>query len=231
MYTYVYICRCRCIHICISRPPQTPGSPDRTPASACGDTPNKSRTHTGSSWVTWAGPGKYVQAWVSWLMLLWLLRKKSCSSFAGSSMYIIPDGCDQISRTSTNDWRQSTVLRDLLIENGNKMPELGAYDVKISVRNLSPDVLAFEGELKDLLCWLGDTTIGVSLVFYSNRLERHVLDSLDAFCVALVDHSACNMWWEWRLHKQEDDRKRPHPECSGCCIKARTGKFSRAGTW
>ena len=33
------------------------------------------------------------------------------------------------------------------------MPELGAYDVKISVRNPPPDVLAFEGELKDLL-WL-----------------------------------------------------------------------------
>jgi len=46
MYTYVYICRCRCIYICISRPPQTPGSPDRTPASAYGDTPNESRTHT-----------------------------------------------------------------------------------------------------------------------------------------------------------------------------------------
>jgi len=47
----------------------------------------------------------------------------------------------------------------------------------------------------------------------------------------VVDHSVCNMWWEWRLHKQEDNRKRPHPECSGRCIKAGTGKFSRAGTW
>jgi len=74
------------------------------------------------------------------------------------------------------------------------VPELGAYDVKISVRNPPPDVLAFEGELKDLLCWLGDATIGASLVFYSNRLERHVLDSLDAFRVALVDRSARNMW-------------------------------------
>ena len=74
------------------------------------------------------------------------------------------------------------------------MPELGAYDVKISVRNPPPDVPAFEGELKDLLCWLGDATIGTSLVFYSNRLERHVLDSLDAFRVALVDHSVCNIW-------------------------------------
>ena len=73
------------------------------------------------------------------------------------------------------------------------MPEPGAYDVKISVRNPPPDVLAL-GELKDLLCWLGDAAIGANLVFYSNRLERHVLDSLDAFCVALVDHSACNMW-------------------------------------
>ena len=81
MYTYVYICRCRCIRICISRPPQTPGSPDRTPASAYGDTPNESQTHTGSSRVTWARPGKYVQAWVSWLVLLWLLRKKSRSGF------------------------------------------------------------------------------------------------------------------------------------------------------
>ena len=62
--------------------------------------------------------------------------------------------------------------------------------MKISVRNPPPDVLAFEGELKDLLCWLGDA----SLVFYSNRLERHVLDSLDAFRVALVDRSARNMW-------------------------------------
>jgi len=74
------------------------------------------------------------------------------------------------------------------------VPELGAYDVKISVRNPPPDVLALEGELKDLLCWLGDATIGASLVFYSNRLERHVLDSLDAFRVALVDRSARNMW-------------------------------------
>ena len=69
------------------------------------------------------------------------------------------------------------------------MPELGAYDVKISVRNPPPDVLAFEGELKDLLCWLGDAAIGAGLVFYSNRLERHVLDSLEALHVALVDHS------------------------------------------
>jgi len=74
------------------------------------------------------------------------------------------------------------------------VPELGAYDVKICVRNPPPDVLAFEGELKDLLCWFGDATIGASLVFYSNRLERHVLDSLDAFRVALVDRSARNMW-------------------------------------
>ena len=82
------------------------------------------------------------------------------------------------------------------------MPELGVYDVKISVRNPPPDVLALEGELKDLLCWLGDAAIGANLVFYSNRLERYVLDSLDAFrvasldafCVALVHHSVCNMW-------------------------------------
>ena len=74
------------------------------------------------------------------------------------------------------------------------MPELGAYDVKISVQNPPPDVLAFERELKDLLCWLGDATIGAGLMFYSNRLERHVFDSLDAFRVALVDHSVCNIW-------------------------------------
>jgi len=65
------------------------------------------------------------------------------------------------------------------------VPDLGAYDVKISVRNPPPDVLAFEG----VLCWLGDAAIGASLVFYSNRLERHVLDSLEALRVALVDHS------------------------------------------
>jgi len=64
-----------------------------------------------------------------------------------------------------------------------------------------------------------------------NEMHLTVLRRCVWHWLIIVDHSVCNTWWEWRLHKQEDNRKSPHPEWSGRCIKAGTGKSSRAGTW
>jgi len=67
--------------------------------------------------------------------------------------------------------------------------ELGAYDVNITVYNPPSDANNFQGELGDLLHWLGDAALGAGLVWYTKKFERHLIDSIEALRVALVDHS------------------------------------------